>query len=282
MSLVRTLLLIGRAANLPGVWSNCLVGWWLGGGGRLRGLIFLLLGASALYSGAAALNDVYDLPFDRDHRRTRPIVTGAIDEELAWRFGCLGMMFGVVLLAGAGWFALALGLVIALASIVYNGVHRLVPASPALLGFCRFCLYLMGASTAEFWGMGWPIWCGLALAAYVAGVGCFRRWERATWSVNYWPVLLLLTPIWLAFLFNGPDFRVQMWELSAMVGLLILLALRMTFWSRERNLAQGVARLQAGIILVDWLAAADASKPFSGILVGLFVLTLALQRVVPE
>ena len=31
---LRTLLVLGRASNLPTVWSNCFAGWLLGGGGE--------------------------------------------------------------------------------------------------------------------------------------------------------------------------------------------------------------------------------------------------------
>src|SRR5213594_1545943 len=31
----RTLLILGRASNVPTVWSNCLAGWLLGGGGSI-------------------------------------------------------------------------------------------------------------------------------------------------------------------------------------------------------------------------------------------------------
>ena len=34
-SYLRTLLVLGRASNLPTVWSNCLAGWLLGEGGHV-------------------------------------------------------------------------------------------------------------------------------------------------------------------------------------------------------------------------------------------------------
>lgn len=282
MSLLRTYLPLSRAANLPGVWSNCLAGWWLGGGGRLRELFFLLLGATFLYAGAAALNDALDFDSDKDHRRTRPIVTGALSEKTVWRTGWIWLGLGLLLMMWAGATVRILGMVLFICIIIYNSVHRLLPASPALLGLCRLCLYLMGATTAEFGVTGWSVWCGLAMAAYVSGAGCFRRWERVTWSINFWPMLLLIVPVGMALVLNGPEYRAQAWELSAIVLLWIAMAMRATFWAPERNLALGVSRLQAGIILVDWLAVADATRPFSALFIGLFLITLALQRVVPE
>jgi len=48
---LHTLLILGRVSNLPTVWSNCLAGWWLSGGGNFWKLALLLAGASALYTG---------------------------------------------------------------------------------------------------------------------------------------------------------------------------------------------------------------------------------------
>src|SRR5260221_167869 len=43
---LRTLLILGRVSNLPTVWSNCLAGWWLGGGGNFWKLPLLFFGIS--------------------------------------------------------------------------------------------------------------------------------------------------------------------------------------------------------------------------------------------
>ena len=75
---LRTLLILGRVSNLPTVWSNCLAGWWLGGGGNFWKLPFLLLGMSLLYTGGMFLNDAFDEEFDRQRRAERPIPTGKI------------------------------------------------------------------------------------------------------------------------------------------------------------------------------------------------------------
>ncbi|MBN8245849.1 MAG: UbiA family prenyltransferase, partial [Verrucomicrobia bacterium] len=93
---LRTLLILGRVSNLPTVWSNCLAGWWLGGGGGSPwALVRLCLGASLMYVAGMYLNDAFDAEFDRQYRRTRPIPSGAIAESLVWRLGWI--------LLGAGW-----------------------------------------------------------------------------------------------------------------------------------------------------------------------------------
>ena len=69
---LRTLLVLGRVSNLPTVWSNCLAGWWLGGGGNFGKLPLLLFGASALYTGGMFLNDAFDAESDRQRRPSGP------------------------------------------------------------------------------------------------------------------------------------------------------------------------------------------------------------------
>ena len=73
MPRLRTLLILGRVSNLPTVWSNCLAGWWLGGGGNTGKLPFLFAGTTLLYIGGMYLNDAFDVEFDRQHRKERPI-----------------------------------------------------------------------------------------------------------------------------------------------------------------------------------------------------------------
>lgn len=87
MPLLVTLLTLGRVANLPTVWSNCLAGWWLGGHENLGHLPLLFIGATLLYMGGAFLNDAFDAEYDRQHRRARPIPSGVISLK---EVGCHG------------------------------------------------------------------------------------------------------------------------------------------------------------------------------------------------
>src|SRR6266446_2905999 len=87
----RTLLILGRASNLPTVWSNCLAGWLLGGGGDSEKLVLLCLSATFLYLGGMYLNDAFDAQFDQQHRPERPIPSGAIRAASVWKWG-LGLL----------------------------------------------------------------------------------------------------------------------------------------------------------------------------------------------
>src|SRR5436190_23405142 len=103
ISKLRTLLLLGRVSNLPTVWSNCLAGWLLGGGGgEWPPFAVLCSGATLLYVGGMFLNDAFDAEFDAQHRRERPIPSGAIRAGTVWRLGVAMLIAGAALLTLLG------------------------------------------------------------------------------------------------------------------------------------------------------------------------------------
>src|SRR5438046_8242023 len=83
----RTLLILGRASNLPTVWSNCLAGWLLGGGGQIGNFMVLCASCTFLYLGGMYLNDAFDAQFDHQHRPERPIPSGGIRAGTVWICG---------------------------------------------------------------------------------------------------------------------------------------------------------------------------------------------------
>src|ERR1700733_832512 len=95
---LRTLLTLGRISNLPTVWSNCLAGWWLSGGGNVWKLPLLFFGVSALYTGGMFLNDAFDEEFDRQRRPERPIPSGEISARAVWTFGWALLAIGILFL----------------------------------------------------------------------------------------------------------------------------------------------------------------------------------------
>jgi 4-hydroxybenzoate polyprenyltransferase len=275
---LRTLLILGRVSTLPTVWSNCLAGWWLGGAGRLSVLPWLLFGGTFLYLGGAFLNDAFDADFDQEHRRARPIPGGAIKLETVRRLGLVWLALGWLSLLWVGQVSGALGLALICCIVGYNSIHRLVTFSPVMLGVCRFFLYVIGASTTAEGVTGWSIWGGLALGCYVIGLGYFLPRERKHSALSYWPIPLLAIPIFLAILMNADGFRSGALLLSAVLALWVLKSLRYTLWSSDRELARTISGLLAGIVLVDWLVAADAPRPWAAAFLALFGLTLLLQR----
>lgn len=279
----RTLVVLGRVSNLPTVWSNCLAGWWLGGGENFANLPRLFAGVTALYLGGMFLNDAFDADFDRQHRPERPIPSGAISLLAVWSWGLAWLALGALSLVAIGKITGALALVLVLCVIIYDATHKVITASPWLMGTCRFWIYVIAGSTAS-WGVnGWPIWCGLALGLYVAGLGHLARLENSRGQVPRWPLALLIVPVALAVLMDAGENRTPAIWLSLILVLWIARCAWPMFQRGQVNVGRIISGLLAGIVLVDWLAVGPQVPHLLStvVFVPLFGATLGLQRFVP-
>ncbi len=281
MPSLRTLLLLGRVSNLPTVWSNCLAGWWLGGGGNFAKLPFLFLGTTLLYVGGMYLNDACDADFDRQHRPERPIPSGAISLPTVWRIGLSLLLLGNAALFLSSRTAGIFGGVLALNILLYDAAHKAVAFAPLLMGACRFWVYVIAAAAGTGGVTGGAVWCGLALALYIVGLSFVARVESTRGALQYWPLLLLAAPIGLALLQNVGSFRESALLIALVVTFWALRCLRTLLWTATPNIGRTVSGLLAGIVFVDWLAVAHAPREISGVLLGLFLLALLGQRYVP-
>jgi hypothetical protein len=280
-SYFRTLLVLGRASNLPTVWSNCLAGWYLGGGGYMSGFVLLCLGATCLYTGGMFLNDAFDVEFDRQHRSERPIPSGAISLGEVWGFGVGWLVLGTVLLAFFGWPTAILTGLLVVSILVYDAVHKAIAFSPFLMALCRFFLFLTAASASDEGVTGLAIWTSLALALYIVGLSYVAKTESTRGPLRYWPCLLLVAPILLAYLVNQGEHRSRSLILSALLSIWILRNLWFTYWPGKRNISRTVSGLLAGIVLVDLLALAGGDIFVLLIFTLLFAAALLFQRFVP-
>ena len=278
---LRTLLVLGRASNLPTVWSNCIAGWLLGDGGPLSGLFLLCVGATCLYTGGMFLNDAFDVEFDRQHRAERPIPSGAISLGEVWGFGVGWLMLGTVLMAFFDPGTTLLTFLLVGAILLYDAVHKWISISPVLMALCRFLLFLMAASAADSGVTGLAIWSALALALYIVGLSYVAKSESTRGPLRYWPCWLLVAPVVLAYLVNQGEFKQRGLVLCAIVALWVLRNLRYAFWSAEKNIPRTVSGLLAGIVLVDLLALAGGDLLIGSVFVLLFAGTLLFQRFVP-
>jgi 4-hydroxybenzoate polyprenyltransferase len=178
-------------------------------------------------------------------------------------------------------------LVLSLCILAYDSIHKRTPVSPVLMGACRFLVYLVAAATAADGVTGRVIWCALALAGYVAGLSFLARRESTRDPTSWWPLILTATPILLALIMNASDYRKPALALSGVVVLWILLSLRPALGSTNGRVGKAVARLLAGIVLVDALAVpdlllrTDAARELGLIFLGLFLMTWLLQRLIP-
>lgn len=277
----RTLLVLGRISNLPTVWSNCLAGWLLGGGGGIARLLWLCLGATLLYTGGMFLNDAFDANFDRQHRRQRPIPTGAISERDVWFYGFLQLALGAFVMVQLGTTTSILTALLIGCILLYDAIHKLVAISPLLMAACRMNLYLVAASVSTNGVVGLAVWSALALGAYIVGLSYLARNETSRGPLSNWPCYFLAAPLLLASMVNYNLSRRMPLVILFLLAAWILWCLRHTFWKSQRNIGFTVSLLLAGIPLVDWLAVGGGTFLASAIFAALFFAALLFQRYIP-
>jgi hypothetical protein len=281
MASLRTLLVLGRVSNLPTVWTNCLAGWLLGGGGDWGRFAWLCVGATLVYVGGMFLNDAFDAEFDTLHRRERPIPSGAISREAVWLWSAALLAGGTGMLGWLGREPAILALQLLACVVLYDAFHKQLDWSPVLMASCRFFLLLTASATGARGVDGLAIWSAAVLACYIIGLSYLARRESAPGLIRYWPLVLLAAPLVLAFIVNDGFFREKAMVASAMVALWALRCLRPTFWQTPPDIGKTVSGLLAGICLVDLLAVADQPPQVGVWFFVCFGLALLFQRFVP-
>lgn len=278
---LRTLLILGRVSNLPTVWSNCLAGWILAGGGDWGRFTVLCLGATGLYVGGMYLNDAFDAEFDAQHRRSRPIPSGKISTAAVWQWGLIWLFLGSIGLASLGKVPAVLTVLLAGNIVIYDAIHKIFAFSPLLMGSCRLLLVLVAASATVGGITGLAAWSSIALGCYTAGVTYLARQESTRGPLQRWPCVLLAGPVVLALVANPGDYLIRAFVCCAILMVWVLRCLRLAFWVPQRTVVRAVAGLLAGIVLVDLVSVcptpANPALPF----VALFLVALILQRFVP-
>lgn len=281
--MLQALLTLSRAASLPTIWSNCLAAWWLGGGGNYWKLPFLFGGVSVLHTGGMFLNDAFDLDYDRRQRPDRPIPSGKISSQLVWRLGFGQLVAGIFLLVFCSQVSAGAAIFLALFILLYNFSHKFFTAAPWLLGGCRLWIYIIAGAAGEDGLNGWVIYCGLALALYVAGMNYVTRRETFRATIPHWPVSLLAAPIVLAIIMNLSHFRGPAVGLSVLLALWVAFAVKPIFIGGGINTGWISSTLFAGIVVVDWLAVGPQILWWTGALIfpALFGATIWLPWFLP-
>lgn len=281
MASLRTLLVLGRVSNLPTVWSNCLAGWLLGGGGEWSRFAWLCVGATLVYVGGMFLNDAFDAGFDAQHRRERPVPSGAISRGAVWLWSTALLAVGTGMLVWLGREPAILAVQLLVCVVLYDAFHKSLDWSPVLMASCRFFLLLTAAATGVRGVDGLALWTAAVLGGYIIGLSYLARRESAPGLIRYWPLLFLATPLGLAFIVNDGHFREKALVASAIVALWALRCLRPTFWQSPPDIGKTVSGLLAGICLVDLLAVANQPPQVSVGFLVCFGLALLFQRFVP-
>jgi 4-hydroxybenzoate polyprenyltransferase len=146
---------------------------------------------------------------------------------------------------------------------------------------CRFFLFLMAASIGKNGVTGLAVWTALALAFYIVGLSYVARSESNRGPIRYWPCILLVAPLFLAWLVNDGEFRKQSLLLSVILLFWIVRSLNHTFVTADKNIGRTVSGLLAGIVLVDLLASNGCAAGWSLLFAVLFGAALLFQRYIP-
>ena len=288
---VKALLLLGRVSNLPTVWSNCLGAWLLAGGALLESadvqrFAWLIAGSTLLFLAGMFLNDAFDVQFDREHRPERPIPSGDITAKAVWALGIVQLLLGLGCLVYVNTLATLCALGLAGSILVYDWLHKRTAWSPLIMGLCRLLLYLLAGATATG-SLGLTVvLSALALWSYIVGLSNIARRESTGGRLNSWPCWLLSLPLVLVLAL--PYYQEGAGVLSSGVviagGLYALWTVRsllFTFKSMIPQHGRTVSGLLAGIVLFDFLLAANQNMEMGIVFFGLFGLALLFQRYIP-
>ena len=288
---LKALLLLGRVSNLPTVWSNCLGAWLLAGGALLESaevqrFAWLITGSTLLFLAGMFLNDAFDVQFDREHRPERPIPSGDITAKAVWALGIVQLLIGLGCLVYVNTLATLCAFGLAGSILIYDWLHKRTALSPLIMGLCRLLLYLLAGTTATGSLNLTVVLSAFALWSYIVGLSNIARRESTGGRLNSWPCWLLSLP--LALVLALPYYQEGADLLSSGVviagGLYALWTVRsllFTFKSMIPQHGRTVSGLLAGIVLFDFLLAANQNMEMGIVFFGLFGLALLFQRYIP-
>ncbi len=286
---LRTILVLGRVSNLPTVWTNIAVGWFLCEGTWNPELAWVMLGMSLVYVAGMTLNDAFDTKWDREHAASRPIPAGKIRSSSVWALGSIEMLAGVVILLTLTTVHPLLTGLLVLAVLLYNVLHKHWTGSVLIMGLCRALVYLGSASAAlalpESLTLPTTVYLiSGAVVLYIAGLTLAARSEhlKTKQHLPLLPRLLLMLPVLLPLL-SSRSFT------EGIVGNILTVAGIAIIWSwlvimrgklRER-IPAGIALAIAGIALYDSAVVVFADWRAAVFCLVCFGLTLLSQRFIP-
>jgi len=286
---LRTLLILGRVSNLPTVWTNIGVGWFLSGGSWQSEFIWLVFGVSLLYVAGMTLNDAFDAKWDGKHASERPIPSGRISLGAVWAVGGLELAVGIGLLIAFTSFhpVLLTGLVLAI--LLYNWIHKYWAGSVLVMGVCRALVYA-GAGSAvavHTTGIEVPVlvWVVAGVSViYISGLTLAARNEhlKAHAGLGVLPRLMLMLPVLFPLLgsHNVPqDLLIISLVIVGVIGIWAWVSIIRS--SIKQHIPVGIAYAIAGIAFYDAAILAFADWRAAVTALGCFVLTLGAQRVIP-
>lgn len=139
-----------RVPNLLTVPGDPIVGLLLASQGApvlVWRLIAVAMASLALYASGLAFNDYFDQDEDARDRPARPIPSGRISPAHARNAGAILMVAGLLICLALGVVPFAVGALLAVLTLLYNGHLKRVPVVGALnMGGCRGLSVLLGSA----------------------------------------------------------------------------------------------------------------------------------------
>ncbi len=286
---MRTLLILGRVSNLPTIWTNVLVGWFLCGGGWNAELGWIALGVSFLYLGGMTLNDAFDADWDREFAPERPIPAGKITRGAVWAVGVVEMLAGVLVLLALSTFhpLILVGLIQAI--LLYNFLHKRWRGSVLIMGLCRALVYVgagsaVVAQTSSIEVSAVVYFVAAAVVIYIAGLTLAARSEhlKSPSGISFLNRIMLLLPILFPLFASRimPTGPVQ-------IALVVVGVIGIWSWivimrkALAEKIPKGIAFAIAGIAFYDAATVAFADWRAAVLCLALFGITLVAQRFIP-
>lgn len=244
MNYLRLIRLPNIFTALADVWAGC---FFVIGAGRSPDwpvLALLLVASGCLYAGGIALNDIFDLEWDRVHRPERPLPSGAIPLRHAVAL-VLGLF--VVALAASGMSgprSALLCAVLILAIVSYTRLSKkFAPLAAANMGLCRSLNLLLGATAIPAAFTAVPV-ASTAIPAASTAV-------PVAWSTAWLPAAVLGMYIYLVTLVSRmEDSAVRPRYLALLLTLVVLVPLTSVVAYREDRVLFGAAVLACLAILL--------------------------------
>ncbi len=276
---LRALLVTGRAANLPTVWSNVIASFFLAGGTQLLPLGLALIFSSLIYLGACFLGDLRDIEHDRIHRPERPLPQGVLSKK-----GVRNIAVSLLIIAAAillfiptltpAHHPLFTGGLLMIASLTYARFHQKKSLLSLLnMASCRSLLVLFSASLASL--SAYSILFALCMGIYTFLLSCVAASENSPNAFsrqNLLSAVMLILPI--AAIYKQPivnPFLVLPYFIHTTLSKKLLSSSKPAF----------VSRALAGFCLLDACFASTHSPTLSLTCISLFLTALLFQRITP-
>ncbi len=270
-------LALARISNSPTVVSNVLAGAALAGATAINHTSGVLALALVLfYTAGMYLNDLCDYAIDCRQRPERPLPAGSVSRTEATAIVLALFGSGSALLWSVSLAAFLAGLLLTALIVAYDLWHKSNPLSPVLMASTRMMVYVSAfVSFSTQVAAALVLWSAL-LGLYIVALTYIAKTEARPPVTQYWPAGALMLPA-LVFLV----------QVATLPGLLVLVpfvgwvaySLSFVYRRRQRSIGGAIARLIAGISLLDSLVLALAGA-WAGVLLAwlAFGVTLFFQR----